>query len=66
MPDLYYANSYTVAMPSPTSDTRFLVKTALWILKRIYRSGYVYQKAGVLLNDLVPEEGVQRDLSQRT
>ncbi len=58
----YYANSYTVAMPSPTNDTRFLVKTALWILKRIYRSGYVYQKAGVLLNDLVPEEGVQRDL----
>jgi DNA polymerase V len=39
-----------------------LVKTALWIVKRLYKSGQVYQKAGVLLNDLVPDEGRQRDL----
>jgi DNA polymerase V len=39
-----------------------LVKTALWIVKRLYKSGHVYQKAGVLLNDLVPDEGRQRDL----
>lgn len=58
----YYANSQTVALPSPTHDTRLLVKTALWILKRLYKPGYVYHKAGVLLNDLVPADGVQRDL----
>ncbi len=56
------ANSQTVALPSPSNDTRLLVKTALWILKRLYQPGYAYQKAGVLLNDLVPAEGVQRDL----
>jgi len=31
-------------------------------VKRLYKPGYVYQKAGVLLNDLVPDEGRQRDL----
>ena len=58
----YYGGSLTVALPSPSNDTRLLVKTALWIVKRLYKPGYVYQKAGVLLNDLVPEEGRQRDL----
>ena len=58
----YYANSFTAALPSPSNDTRLLVKTALWIVKRLYKPGYVYQKAGVLLNDLVPMEGRQRDL----
>jgi len=58
----YYGDSLTVALPSPTSDTRLLVKTVLWIVKRLYKPGYVHQKAGVLLNDLVPDEGRQRDL----
>jgi DNA polymerase V len=58
----YYGSSLTVALPSPSNDTRLLVKTALWIVKRLYKPGYVYQKAGVLLNDLVPDEGLQTDL----
>ncbi|MDD5462516.1 MAG: DUF4113 domain-containing protein [Methylococcales bacterium] len=58
----YYGGSLTVALPSPSNDTRLLVKTALWIVKRLYKPDYVYQKAGVLLNDLVPEAGRQRDL----
>ena len=58
----YYGGSLTVALPSSSNDTRLLVKTALWIVKRLYKPGYVYQKAGVLLNDLVPDEGRQTDL----
>jgi DNA polymerase V len=58
----YYGNSQTVALPSPSNDTRLLVRTALWILGRLYRQGFIYQKAGVLLNDLVPAAGIQRDL----
>ena len=58
----YYGNSLTAALPSPSNDTRLLVKTALWLLKRIYRPGHIYQKAGVILNDLVPKAGLQRDL----
>jgi DNA polymerase V len=58
----YYANSHTVALPSPSNDSRTLAKTANWMLKRLYKPGYVYQKSGVILNDLVPAEGVQLDL----
>ncbi len=58
----YYANSQTVALPSPSNDTRLLVRTALWILNRLYRPGYVYQKSGVMLNDLVPAAGIQQDM----
>ncbi|MEQ1529212.1 MAG: translesion error-prone DNA polymerase V subunit UmuC [Methylococcales bacterium] len=58
----YYANSQTIALPSPSNDIRLLAKTANWILKRLYRPGFVYQKSGVILNDLVPAEGIQLDL----
>ncbi|NOU22160.1 MAG: translesion error-prone DNA polymerase V subunit UmuC [Methyloglobulus sp.] len=58
----YYGNSQTVALPSPSNDTRLLVRTALWILNRLYRPGHVYQKSGVMLNDLVPAAGVQQDM----
>ena len=58
----YYSNGLTVALPSPTDDTRTLVSVALWALNRLYRSGYNYQKAGVMLSELVPAEGCQTDL----
>ena len=58
----YYGNSQTVALPSPSNDTRLLVKVALWILNRLYRPGHIYQKSGVMLNDLVPAAGIQQDL----
>ena len=58
----FYSNGLTVALPSPTNDTRTLVSVALWVLNRLYRTGYNYQKAGVMLSDLVPAEGCQTDL----
>lgn len=57
-----YSNTRTVSLPSPTDDTRQLVSVALWILKGIYKSGYKYQKAGIMLANLVPAEGQQTDL----
>lgn len=36
----------------PSDDTLRLTKVALWLLKKIYRPGYAYQKAGVALMDL--------------
>ena len=62
-PDVpFYSNSMTIALPSPTQDTRMLVNAALWGLKQIYRPNYQYVKAGVMLSELVPMEGVQTDL----
>jgi len=47
-----------VPLPAPSDDTLLLTRAALWALKRIYREGYAYQKAGVALLDL--RDGAQR------
>jgi DNA polymerase V len=57
-----YSNSMTVPLPSPTDDTMQLIGVALWILKRIYKPGFRYQKAGVMLGEIVPAGGQQNDL----
>lgn len=57
-----YAKPITIPLPTPTDDTRRLVAVALWALKKIYLPGFNYTKAGVMLGELVPAEGVQTDL----
>jgi len=60
--DPQYANGMTISLPSPTDDTLQLVKTALWVLKRLYKRHYAYAKAGVYLGDLMPRSSAQIDL----
>lgn len=58
----YYGNSMTIALPSPTDCTLQINKAAQWLLKRIYKPDIYYQKAGVMLMELVSEGGKQQDL----
>jgi DNA polymerase V len=37
-------------------------EAALWLLKKMYQPEVYYQKAGVMLSELVPQEGRQTDL----
>ena len=48
----YYSNSKTIDFPIATSDSIEIVKTALTALESIFKNGYRYQKAGVLLSGL--------------
>ena len=48
----YYSNSKTIDFPIGTSNSIEIVKTALTILESIFKNGYRYQKAGVLLSGL--------------
>jgi len=48
----YYSNSKTIDFPIATNDSIEIVKTALTILESIFKNGYRYQKAGVLLSGL--------------
>lgn len=41
-------------LPEPSADTRVLINAALWGLGKIFRTGYAYKKAGVLLSGLEP------------
>ncbi|MFM2005205.1 MAG: hypothetical protein RLZZ09_860 [Pseudomonadota bacterium] len=49
-----YHPSATVRLLEPSHDTLILSKAALRGLERIYRAGYRYQKAGVMLLNLEP------------
>ena len=52
-----YSPSYPIGLPAPTNDTIQLTNAALWALKKMYKEGIYYHKAGVMLTDLVPEAG---------
>lgn len=52
--DPQYSNSITVPLPNESCDTRLLIRAALYGLKRIYRPGYAYKKAGVMLTGIAP------------
>ncbi|MCK5681595.1 Y-family DNA polymerase, partial [bacterium] len=55
----YYYNSTTINLPVRTNDTPELIGYARDGLRKIYKKGYQYKKAGILLNDLGSEEAVQ-------
>ena len=58
----YYANSVSIKLLTRTSDSRMLVEAATKGLKRIYRSGYRYMKAGIMLLELSDQSMMQGDL----
>lgn len=57
-----YQASATVALPSPSNLTANLTRAALVALRRGYRSGFAYKKAGVMLLDLAPAGAQQPTL----
>lgn len=57
-----YQRAVTVPLPVPSDDTRELTRWALWVLDRIYRPGFAYQKAGVMLLELQKRDQQQTDL----
>jgi DNA polymerase V len=54
-----YSNALTLKLPIVTDSTAGLIKSALQGIRAIYRDGYLYKKAGVLLTGLVPASQTQ-------
>ena len=48
----YYSNSKTIDLVIPTSNSIELIKNAVKALTDIYKYGYAYQKAGIILSGL--------------
>ncbi len=48
----YYSNTKTIDFPIATNNSIETVKTAVSILENIFKNGYRYQKAGVMLTGL--------------
>ena len=58
---LVIAGQLTAALPVPTADTVPLLRAARAALGLIYREGYRYQRAGVVLLDLSPAGAARRE-----
>ncbi|WP_308811277.1 DUF4113 domain-containing protein [Nitrosospira sp. Nsp2] len=58
----FYGRTEAVALPAPTECSLQITNAALWLLKKMYQPEVYYQKAGVMLSELVPQEGQQIDL----
>lgn len=60
--DPFYSNSCQITLPTATSFTPNLISYAKKGLKKIYKSSYLYKKAGVILSDFSNEDHLQKDL----
>ncbi len=57
-----YSNCISYEIPEPTNDTSELINYANKNLEKIYKTGYKYKKAGVLLSGIVPKNQKQLNL----
>ena len=57
-----YWNFQETRLITPSSSTITIVESANEVLKRIYRQGYQYKKAGVIVMGIGPDSPIQQDL----
>ena len=57
-----YWNFQEARLVTPTNSTIAIVKAAGDVLKSIYRPGYQYKKAGVIVMGIGPDSPIQQDL----
>jgi DNA polymerase V len=60
--DPQYQQARLMPLLEPTDDTRLLCHAALHGLRQIYRAGFAYQKAGVMLTEIIPRSAKPRTL----
>lgn len=60
--EVYYGNTASESLMTPTRDTRDIIAAAMRALDRIWISGHRYAKAGVMLNDFTPSGVSQLNL----
>jgi DNA polymerase V len=60
--DAQYSRSIVLPLLRPSADTGVIVHAAVTGLQAIYRPGYKYAKAGVMLLDLQPDSVLQGEL----
>ena len=57
-----YFQNCVVKLPVPTNNTPEIVHYALIALRNIYRKGYFFKKARVIIIDIVPDSAIQQNM----
>ncbi len=60
-----YFNSATIKLGIPTADTRVVVEKSLESLRKIYKPGYRYKKAGVVMDQLKKADTIAEQLFEK-
>ena len=59
--DQYHASNM-IRLEEPSNDVMTITKAAIQATRSIYRKGYGFKKAGVIITDIVPQNAVQPSL----
>ncbi|MEG3081932.1 DUF4113 domain-containing protein [Halomonas sp. 5021] len=59
-----YTNRVVISLERPTDDNREITAAAVQGLRRLWRKGYAYQKAGLMMLDLSPKANRQLTLTE--
>lgn len=62
----HYSQSISLRLTQPSAHTSDFVNLAIKGLKHIFRKGYQYKKAGIILSDLSDQRVIQTDLFSAT
>jgi len=57
-----YSRNIVIQLPFATNSSIELSKFAIQALKQIFKEGYSYKKAGVIVQDFTPQDSVQKSL----
>lgn len=57
-----YFQNCVIKLPVPTNSTPEIVHYALIALRKIFRQGYWYKKAGVIILDIAPDYAIQQNI----
>ena len=60
-----YRNGVSIVLPNPSSSSIVLAKAANKAFEAIFREGFHYKKAGVIVSDFVPEDQRQINLFEK-
>lgn len=58
----YYSNSCDIRLETPSYDTAYITQLALKAFNSIFRNGYKYRKAGVIVSHLVDSKDIQLNI----
>lgn len=61
----YYKNT-ALELPFPTNSTIEIAKFAVILLKRIFKEGYLYKKAGIIVMNFTPIEQIQLNIFENS
>lgn len=64
--DKQYNRNIVVKLPYPTNSSIEIAKFAVKGLQKIFRQGYRYKKAGVVVMDICPQSAIQKKLFENS